>query len=148
MLAKEHMKTAIRIHPGKDNQLGWRDDRSFDIHDASGKIGFLTGYLGGPWSDADSPTEFRVTYVEITAPGRKLSPGEWQDVLDGLRENLPDVAELVGWNKYGEGGGLSAAEEKLFRLPERTTQSEFSQMLHSKPSLVPEPERGDGGRDL
>lgn len=151
MPTKEQMKTAIRVQPGKDNRLYRRDDRSFDIHDASGKIGFLTGYLGGPWSDADSPTEFRVTYAEITAPDRKLSPGEWKDVLQGLRENLPDVAEMVGWGKYGEGGGLSAAEEKLFRLPERAAQSEFSEMLRSKPTVQHEPERDSnekGGRDL
>ena len=125
----------IRVLPGKDNQLDYRDDRSFDIHDATGKIGYLTGYLGGPWSDADSPTEFRATHVEITAPDRKLSPGEWKDVLQGLRENLPEAAELVGWGKYGEGGGLSAAEEKLFRLPERSAQSQSSEKLHSKPDL-------------
>ena len=95
----EEREPQIRIRPGTNNELGWRDDRSFDIHDGSGKIGFLTGYLGGPWSDADSPTEFRATHVEITAPGRKLSPSEWKDVLQGLRENLPDVAELVGWGK-------------------------------------------------
>jgi hypothetical protein len=97
----------IRVLPGKDNQLDLRDDRSFDIHDASGKIGHITGYLGGPWSDAEADTEFRATHVEVT---RKLSPGEWKEVLRELRENLPDVAELVGWNKGGEGGGLSGAE--------------------------------------
>src|SRR5271168_725218 len=61
--------TMIRIQPGQDNHLGWRDDRSFDIHDAKGKIGHLTGYLGGPWSDVDKDTEFRVTHVEISEPG-------------------------------------------------------------------------------
>ena len=122
----------ITVQPGKDNFLDWRDDHSFDIHDArSGqKIGHLTGYLGGPWSDAEKDTEFRVTHVEISEPGRNLSPGEWKDVLHGLRDHLPDVAELVGGNRGGEGGGLDPAHEKLFRLPSPTPTPE-----------QPEPER-------
>jgi hypothetical protein len=111
----------IHVLPGKDNPLSWRDDRSFDIHDSTGKIGYLSGYLGGPWSDADRDTEFRVTHVEITAPGRTLSPGQWKDVLHGLRQHLPDVAELVGGNRGGEGGDLSPAYEKLVRLPPSET---------------------------
>ena len=109
--------TGIRVRPGEDNPLAFRDDRSFDIHDATGKIGHLTGYLGGPWSDAEKDTEFRVTHVEISEPGRTLSPGEWKQVLHGLREHLPEAAELVGGNRGGEGGGLHPASEKLFRLP-------------------------------
>jgi hypothetical protein len=107
----------IRVLPGKDNLLTWRDDRSFVIHDATGKIGYLTGYLGGPWSDVDADTEFRITHVEITAPGRKLSPGEWKDVLHGLRQHLPD-AEYLGGNRTGINGDLSPAYEKLVRLPD------------------------------
>jgi hypothetical protein len=105
--------SSIHLEPGKDNALSWRDDRSLDIHDATGKIGYLTGYLGGPWSDA----EFRVTHVEISEPGRRLSPGEWKAVLHSLREQLPDFAEHVGGNRGGEGGGLDPAHEKLVRLP-------------------------------
>jgi hypothetical protein len=107
----------ITVRPGMDNVLGFRDDRSFDVHDAGGKIGYLTGYVGGPWSDADQDTEFRVTYVEISEPGRSLSPGEWKAVLHGLREHLPDVVELVGGNRGGEGGELHPASEKLMPLP-------------------------------
>jgi hypothetical protein len=59
--------------------------------------------------------------VEITAPGRTLSPGEWKDVLHGLRQHLPDVAELIQGNRGGEGGGLDPAHEKLIRLPQRET---------------------------
>ena len=43
-----HRATDIRLEPGHGNPLSRRDDRSFDIHDATGKIGYLTGYLGGP----------------------------------------------------------------------------------------------------
>jgi hypothetical protein len=106
----------ITLRPGVGNVLGSRDDRSFDIHDAGGKIGYLTGYLGGPWSDADQDTEFRVTYIEISEPGRNLSPGEWKAVVHGLRQHLPDVAELIGGNRGGEGGELHPASEKLMWL--------------------------------
>jgi hypothetical protein len=88
-----------------------------EIRVEPGKIGYLSGYLGGPWSDVDRDTEFRVTHVEITAPGRKLSPGEWKDVLQGLRQHLPEVAELIDGNRGGEGGDLSPAYEKLVPLP-------------------------------
>lgn len=103
---------SIRIEPGKDNALSWRDDHSFDIHDATGKIGHLAGYMGRPWSEK----EFRVTHVEISEPGRRLSPGQWKGVLRGLGEQLP-AAEYLGGNRTGEGGDLSPAYEKLVRLP-------------------------------
>jgi hypothetical protein len=48
---------------------------------------------------------------------RRLSPGEWKDVLHRLREQLPDVVELIGGNRAGEGGDLRPAYEKLIRLP-------------------------------
>ncbi len=101
----------IRVLPGKDNPQ-YRGEDSFDIHDAKGKIGHLAGYLGGPWSDS----EFRVTHVEISEPGRSLTPGQWKGVLRGLAEQLPD-AEYLGGNRTGEGGDLSPAYEKLVSLP-------------------------------
>jgi hypothetical protein len=121
-----HQAMDIRLEPGHGNLLTWRDDHSFDIHDATGKIGYLTGYLGGPWSDADKDSEFRVTHVEITTPGRTLSPGQWKVVLHGLRRHLPIDAELIGGNRGGEGGDLSAAYEKLVRLPPARWPSEIA----------------------
>jgi hypothetical protein len=103
---------SVRVRPGEGNPLDWRETTSFDLHDAKGKIGYLAGYMGGPWSEK----EFRVTHVEITDPGRRLTPGEWKSVLRGLREQLPD-AEYIGGNRTGEGGDLSPAYEKLIGLP-------------------------------
>lgn len=102
----------LRVLPGQGNPLYRGEDRSFDIHDATGKIGHLAGYMGGPWSES----EFRLTHVEISRPGRSLTPGEWKGVLRGLGEQLPD-AESLGANRTGENGDLSPAYEKLVRLP-------------------------------
>jgi hypothetical protein len=117
----------IRVQPGKDNPLYRREDRSFDIHDATGKIGHLAGYMGGPWSE----TEFRITHVEISRPGRSLTPGEWKGVLHGLGEQLPD-AEYIGGNRTGEGGDLFL--ETLKRLPHPEAANEH------RPA-APSPER-------
>jgi len=109
----------IRVQAGKDNPVKWKEPISFDIHDATSgaKIGYLAGYMPGPWSgDAPQEQEFRVVHTEITAPDRRLSPGEWRAVRDGLRDLLPD-AEVIGWNPGGEGGDLF--DEKLYRLRER-----------------------------
>jgi hypothetical protein len=122
----------ITLRPGVGNVLGSRDDRSFDIHEAGGKIGYLTGYLGGPWSDADQDTEFRVTYIEISEPGRNLSPGEWKAVVHGLRQHLPDVAELIGGNRGGEGGELHPASEKLMWLPPGAAEPEKNVVSREK----------------
>jgi hypothetical protein len=124
---------SIQVHPGKYNALGWRDDRSFDIHDDTGKIGHITGYMGGPWSEK----EFRVTHIEIDG-GRSLSPGEWREVLQGVSDHLPEEARLIGGNRGGEGGGLDDATEKLFRLPERTlpdARQRFSDILRGQSPL-------------
>lgn len=101
----------LRVLPGRGNPVYWRE-RTFDIHDATGKIGHLAGYLGGPWSEA----EFRLTHVELSEPGRHLTPGQWKDVLRGLAEQLPDAGYL-GANRTGVNGDLSPAYEKLIRMP-------------------------------
>jgi hypothetical protein len=99
----------IRVLPGQDNPV-YRGERTFDIHDATGKIGHLAGHTGY-WNEE----EFRLTHVEISQPGRSLTPGEWKGVLRGLRGQLPD-AEFVGANRTGINGDLSPAYEKLVWL--------------------------------
>ena len=98
--------TGIRVRPGEDNPLGFRDDRSFDIHDATGKIGHLTGYLGGPWSDAERDTEFRVTHVEISEPGARSRPANGSKCCTACASNFPRrrswsaaivAARAAGW---------------------------------------------------
>ena len=67
-----------------------------------------------------------MTHVEIIAPGRTFSPGQWKDVLHELRRHLPIVVELIGGNRGGDGGDLSAAYEKLVRLPPAPWPSEIA----------------------
>ncbi len=110
--ARSHQQSGgIHLEPGKGDPSYWREAIGFDLHDATGKIGTLAGYMGGPWSE----DEFRISYVEISEPGRRLTPGEWKSVLRALSDHLPD-AELLGGNRTGDNGDLSPAYEKLVRL--------------------------------
>ncbi|MGO9467720.1 MAG: hypothetical protein ACLQVF_26590 [Isosphaeraceae bacterium] len=111
--ARSHQHSGgIHLEPGKGDPTYWREVIGFDIHDATGKIGYLAGTMGGPWSD----DEFRISYVEISQPGRHLTPGEWKSVMRALSDHLPDAYWISG-DRTGEGGDLSPAYEKFMRLP-------------------------------
>jgi hypothetical protein len=122
------------VLPGKGNPLYRGEDRSFDIHDATGKVGHLAGYMGNKWSES----EFRVTHVEISRPSRSLTPGEWKGVLRGLREQLPDAEYLAG-NRDGWGGDLHPAYEKLVRLPPAAGTPAKDQGLPSPSQIIANP---------
>jgi hypothetical protein len=128
----------IGVLPGHDNPV-YRGERTFDIHDATGKIGHLAGYMGGPWSDS----EFRITHVEISEPGRSLTPGQWKGVLGGLREQLPD-AEYLGGNRTGINGDLSPAYEKLVRLSD--AEPAARRRVPSPGDLAGQRDAGDAAR--
>jgi hypothetical protein len=124
----------IRVLPGQGNPLYRGEDRSFDIHDAAGKVGHLAGYMGGKWSE----NVFGVTHVEISRPGRSLTPGEWKGVLRGLREQLPD-AEYIAGNRAGWVGDLSPAYEKLARLRPAAGTPAKDQGLPSPSQIIADP---------